>query len=306
MIQFQAFSQIPDWTVNPADYSEDMVMTGVVSIFGEEIRGEDHILGAFVEDECRGVAKPIYIESFDRYYMFLQVRSNEVKDEIVTFKFYDAIKELQYSLVNVDTFLVGKVQGNFNDPYIFTNVDSTDTLSVFRTYEFLDVDEDSIHIDTVNREIFIKVPGDAEMSSLIANFTFDDDSYSAYIGNELQLTGVTANNFKDTVQYVVVNKYGFETLWKVMVKPLVLLQSVEKVSEISIYPNPATDYISIDGVQNYNHCTAIIFDTRGSVIESKNLRDNMLDVDGLKEGAYVLVILDGTKKVFESKFLIKR
>ena len=66
----------PENNVNqPVDqrFADNMTVTAVVEIEGEESRSESHELAAFVNGECRGSVRLIYVEPIDRYLAFLTV-----------------------------------------------------------------------------------------------------------------------------------------------------------------------------------------------------------------------------------------
>lgn len=64
------------WMVNPADFSENMIITGVIEINDVEIQDVNYKISAFVNGECRGVAKPVYIPQLNRYLVTLFVYSD--------------------------------------------------------------------------------------------------------------------------------------------------------------------------------------------------------------------------------------
>ena len=53
------------------NYADNMLITAVIELDGEELRSEDYELAAFVGDECRGSVKLMYVEPFDIYVAFL-------------------------------------------------------------------------------------------------------------------------------------------------------------------------------------------------------------------------------------------
>ena len=66
----------PDGNVfRPAveDYADNMTLTAVVELGGEELRSENYELATFVGDECRGGVRLMHVEPIDRYVAFLTV-----------------------------------------------------------------------------------------------------------------------------------------------------------------------------------------------------------------------------------------
>ena len=58
---------------NDTEFANNMTVTAVIDIEGEELRSDDYELAAFVGDECRGSVKLMYVEPIGRYVAFLTV-----------------------------------------------------------------------------------------------------------------------------------------------------------------------------------------------------------------------------------------
>lgn len=76
------------WGTNVHAFADNMAVTAVVSIDGEEQYREWMELGAFVNGECRGNARLRYFEPLDRYYAMLTVVGQE--GERIDFECFDA------------------------------------------------------------------------------------------------------------------------------------------------------------------------------------------------------------------------
>lgn len=59
----------------PSDqrFADNMTVTAVIEVEDEELRSDSHELAAFVDDECRGSVRLLYVEPIDRYVAFLTV-----------------------------------------------------------------------------------------------------------------------------------------------------------------------------------------------------------------------------------------
>ena len=55
------------------DFADNMTITAVLELDGEELRSDDYELAAFVGDECRGSVRLMYVEPVNRYVAFLTV-----------------------------------------------------------------------------------------------------------------------------------------------------------------------------------------------------------------------------------------
>ena len=108
---------INHWDVSVGEYSDNATLIGVIAINGEEQRDENLIIGAFVDDRCVGEANAIYVESLDRYFVFLTYFGNE-NDEI-DFRLYDENTGIE--TIGAETSLIfnaNSMIGSVEDPYI--------------------------------------------------------------------------------------------------------------------------------------------------------------------------------------------
>jgi hypothetical protein len=106
----------PDWTVNPENFSQTASIIGQLSISDVLSTDTSDIVGIFVDDECRGVAQPEYLDNMDAYLLFMNVYANE-SGEQMSFKVYDASTGNVY--VNVTpalTFNENEIYGNVEEP----------------------------------------------------------------------------------------------------------------------------------------------------------------------------------------------
>lgn len=84
---------VNDFTYEPAQgiYANNMTVTAVVEVNGEEVRSKDYEVAAFVGNQCRGSVKLMYVEPFDRYVAFLLVFGD--KEENMRFVLTDGTDE---------------------------------------------------------------------------------------------------------------------------------------------------------------------------------------------------------------------
>ena len=71
---------------------------------------------------------------------------------------------------------------------------------------------------------------------------------------------------------------------------------------ISIYPNPADQYVNIEGVDGYQ--SVEMWELSGRMVQKLSPRNDQVDVSGLKNGIYLLV-LDGSDGRLVRKLLIQ-
>ena len=100
------------WIPNAGQYPNNMTMTAMV-----EVEGGDYEVAAFVNGECRGSARPIYIEALDAHILFLTIHGEDVEE--MTFKFYDLATGEEYALNDRMNYSNDAIVGTLAEPYIF-------------------------------------------------------------------------------------------------------------------------------------------------------------------------------------------
>ena len=58
-------------------FSDNMTVTAVVDLEGNELRNSEYEVAVFVGNECRGSVKMMYVEPLDRYFAFLLIAGDE-------------------------------------------------------------------------------------------------------------------------------------------------------------------------------------------------------------------------------------
>ena len=103
----------PTWEVRAADYELSMNVAAVVAALGREKGDGDHLLGAFVGTECRGVAAPL--AALDRWVYFLPIYARANGEEI-EFRFFDGEAGEIFPVGQTATFEANAVLGRPADP----------------------------------------------------------------------------------------------------------------------------------------------------------------------------------------------
>ena len=117
-----------NWIAQTSEYANNMTITAMLSIDGEVVN-DNYEIAAFANGECRGSARPIYIEKFDAYILFMTVYGEEVED--LTFRYYDVNYGTEYELDNRVVYSNDASLGSINDPYMFTlNITGVDETSM--------------------------------------------------------------------------------------------------------------------------------------------------------------------------------
>ena len=106
------------WTVDAHKYANSMNMIAMVNVDGEMVKGGYEVAAFSNEGECRGTARPFYVEDMDAYLMILTIHGEEVEN--LTFRYYDIDTDTEYELNNVVTYSDNAVIGTIDEPYILT------------------------------------------------------------------------------------------------------------------------------------------------------------------------------------------
>ena len=77
------------------------------------------------------------------------------------------------------------------------------------------------------------------------------------------------------------------------------------IIKIKIYPNPASDKIFVEGI-NQENLNAEFITLEGRVILNKNINsDNSIDILGLNSGIYFVTIKSNQTKIYTQKIIVK-
>ena len=94
------------------DFADNMTITAVLELDGEELRSEDYELAAFVGDDCRGSVRLMYVEPVDRYIAFLTVFGEP--SETLYFRLTDGT-QTELSMDDV-AFVADGMAGTLSEP----------------------------------------------------------------------------------------------------------------------------------------------------------------------------------------------
>ena len=122
------------WFADATRYPNNMTVTAMLSIDGEIVK-DNYEVAAFANGECRGSARPIYIEALDAYMLFMTIQGEDVEN--LTFKYYDVNYGTEYELNNTMVYSNDAILGTIEEPYMFNlgilNIDETsvDQISIY-------------------------------------------------------------------------------------------------------------------------------------------------------------------------------
>jgi len=105
------------WIPNGAQYEDNMTLTGVIQINGEEQQSTTLEVGVFCGEECRGSGIPTFFIPTQRYIVQLTI-FGELGDQL-TFKLFDHALGQELELVSPEAVsFIANGYGSLSDPYI--------------------------------------------------------------------------------------------------------------------------------------------------------------------------------------------
>jgi hypothetical protein len=96
-----------------------------------------------------------------------------------------------------------------------------------------------------------------------------------------------------------------DSSFELLVEACVLVDEINTINEIDIYPNPASDWLSIDGLTGDTDC--IVLNLQGQIVGqfTSNSTSNKFHIGNLSSGVYFLQWSD--EKGFQTKkFVVSR
>ena len=154
--------------------------------------------------------------------------------------------------------------------------------------------------EIIGQQIKIEAPIGTDLSNLVATFLLSDNA-TAFVDGIVQQSGVTPNNFNDTLIYAVEAENG-DICYYFTTTTLVTRIHNSMESQLSIYPNPAKDFIYIDHAMNsylkmYDYAGKLLVELP---IKSQNKK---VSVSHLPAGVYFIRI-DHFERPFLKKIII--
>ena len=101
------------WTANATKYPMNMTVIAVV-----EDAARDYEVAAFSNGECRGAARPVYIEALGQSMIFMTIYGDD--NDNVSFRYYDVTTGEEVMLNDEMTFVVNATHGDIMQPYVMT------------------------------------------------------------------------------------------------------------------------------------------------------------------------------------------
>ncbi|MCR5849416.1 MAG: LamG domain-containing protein [Bacteroidaceae bacterium] len=199
-IHVKVTGNVPDWAVNPKDFENSLNVIGRVEIEGTPMDDEDDIVAAFIDEECRGVAHPVYKERYDGSFITMDIYGN-AKDslKVVTFRAYDASTGTLYPVVTPSdtiTFAPLSLIGKYDDPVVLTVADLIEQVTELKAgWNWL-----SFYVKTADMTvpaIFGKIADD------VKHVKSQGDGFSSFDNEKNSWSGELTSALSNTQMYAV-------------------------------------------------------------------------------------------------------
>jgi gliding motility-associated-like protein len=299
---------IPTWQVNASSYQFSMTVTALLNMDGYISSDSNDMVGAFINGECRGVMHPGKYKTHEGYRLvFLQIYSNTIVGEQVTFKMYKASSDAPFTPVNFLVFKNDTSAGTPSDPYVIT----TDHKPIDIQLSSNTIIEQMKVGTLIGLLSTTDADGNDQFVYSLVSGTGDDDNQNFFIkDNGLYTSVVFSTNGKSTYSIRIQTD---DQKGGVFSKAFSLgLNANENVLEASNYISPngdgRNDTWEITNLSYFQNCQVTIYSTAGLVVfESSNYKNDWNGTHNgsiLPDGVYYYVVKKNSQKFSGSITLI--
>ncbi len=155
-------------------------------------------------------------------------------------------------------------------------------------------------------QVFIKYSGPQMSGQLTYDMNF---RYSSLVVPENYLFDDCLLPLKYDYKYMITSIVGFSGLWtkRYYYSPMIITGlNNQELSRISVFPNPATDFINIQWTGNQQNMNVELYDIAGrKVLNAKIHNNSRLSVKHYRGGIYLINIVDENNIIHKEKISIK-
>jgi len=297
------YSQAPNWTVNEGTFQQSQTMICKLNMDGKYLIGKNDMVAAFVGNECRGVGKPVFIPSLNRYLTYFTIFSNAQGDS-VKFKLYDSNTGKITDAVNKIAFSINAQIGSAFQSFVVSNIKLNNEAKITGfSFPNTKIDSTKTVTDLVTGAInnIFYIPIGSARDNLTPTFIISTGS-TAFV-NELPIvSGVSKIDFtKPVVVQVLSEDESALTNFNVEVKNSVItdLFNIDQSQFINVGPNPFYSTLNID--YRFNTSSKLNLEIRnmydGNLIyQQRSISSGTkLNLDQVSSGMYLCIVysLDG-------------
>lgn len=193
LLSYNAKAVTPSWTVQANKYTASMSVIGTVVLTDEESTDNSAVVAAFVNNECRGVASPVYDANTGHYSYYMLVYG-DLNGEQVNFKYYDSVNDKIETLINEVLFEIDGSIGSDLEPYVWSK-------NVLNKAEIVEFDVPGSITSEIGADYVNVIFDDkTNIAEAIAKFKLSPGAF-AKVTNAVQRSEHTSNNFSTSLLY---------------------------------------------------------------------------------------------------------
>ncbi len=156
----------PNWTFNPNDFETSMNVVGSLKVDGQLSEDTEDILAAFIDDQCVGIASPVYVKNLNTYLVMLNIYGNDnTNGKQVEFKVWDASTGKTYPIVSASETIVSSndaIYGGLFNPVIFDAANLVEqNIALGQGWNWVSFNVE--HVDMSLQNIFSKAKSQTEL-----------------------------------------------------------------------------------------------------------------------------------------------
>ncbi len=254
------FAQSPDWTADPYKYSNSMTITSAIILDDIEVFNLENKIGAFVGEECRGVAEPVMIDLVNHAIFYLTVYGESTEDS-VQFKIYNASSGNTIDVETQIMFKPDKSLGIAAAPYYFSNPTYIGTAEIISFT--IPGQEGETKISEEN-EITVLMPAGTDVSNLIPEFELSNFAL-ARVSTFIQTSEETEQDYTNPVQYAIHAINESDTVNYTIIVIAGDKTDFKATNTISPNGDGINDFWIVENVELYRNCTFRIFDYHNEI-----------------------------------------
>lgn len=287
----------PDgWEVNSAEFEYSMTITAVVELNGEALGDTNDYLAAFAGTECRGVVQANYEEAYDSWLFFLTIFSNEYSGEEITFKYYKASEDSIIDAFYPMEFNESANYGAASSPFLISDeapLTPETELSANNIVMYVNQNDEQlsggVQITNTGGGILdyttsLKLNTWASITSSPVSL---GPEQTAMINVEADPAGMPNGIYRDTLIVNATEQFKLPIVLDVGGTSIAELRE----NQVNIFPNPATDYITIKAHQPVQHVK--IYNALGVIVKQLDVnrqKDVSIQTSILNQGVYMVSI----------------
>lgn len=252
----------PNWSVDPANYQYSMTVTAVLKIDYRESTDTADQVAAFINNEVRGVARPVYEPVANRYLAYLMVYANEPEDSI-HFQLYDASQQLVKDVASAIAFVNNSQRGTPTRPYVIAWPSLSSQAEILR-FEIPGQVGQTAFADS---SIQIYMPQGTDLTALTPSFELSEQARFEVNGVP-QISDSSTQNFSQPVRYMLIS--GDESRWLPYTVAVDTLntrpQQIIATNVLTPNGDGKNDYWRVDNPAVVHNYELFIYNPRGQLV----------------------------------------